>query len=270
MNENNELKKASRDFSNGVMDKQKEVTEDNIRQDTAFTEAYKRVYGYLNPDSEGLDDNQEEMANAGMQLVSDVKNPLYTIDAEDSGGLGLAGSYMKFKDAPDDVKKSMWYMWDKYEEADMTWAAFGRGMKSIGKDPSTYAGLGTGAVLKFFGKKAITHAVTSRFKNMLLGGTAGGGYTGGEEIVKQKIQGKREIDWDKVEDSSIMGAIVGTVIPPVIEGSVKAILTGSKAVGGKIAKALSLTAAPTVGQEAKAKDKNNYGKSPFIEEKETK
>lgn len=218
---------ASQEFAIGSMERQKEVTEDSLKKDPAFIEAYKHVNKYLNPDIE-LDGNDEDLASQAFQMVSDIKNPIYTLD----DGLGLAGTYMKFKDAPEDVKKSLWYMWDNYDEADMTFAALGRGLKSIGKDPSTYTGIGAG--FKFFGQKAAGSLATKRLKEMLLSSAVTGAYTGGEEFVKQEVQDV-EKDYAKIREMASIGAVIGVVAPPVIEGVVKGVGAGAKATGKYIA-----------------------------------
>ena len=223
---------AGQQFAVGAMDSQKSFTEDEIRKDPSFAEAYRHVYKYLN--NEDVDGTDEELSNQGMQLVSDIRNPLYTVDLESNTGLGLIGSYMKFKDAPQDVKDSLWYMWDNYEKADMTASAFGRALKSIGKDPSSYAGFALGA--KFFGQKAASSVAMNRFKNMLIGGATSGAYTGGEEVVRQEVSG--EEDFGKIKQMASIGAVIGVVAPPVIEGVVKGTMAGTKVVGQKIAQTI--------------------------------
>lgn len=232
-------------FANNTAIRQREITEDDIRNDEAFGEAYTIVNSYLNPQEvetnqaprmkQGQEDYQEQqakkgnagLAERGMQLVSDFKNALYTADE----GLGLAGTYAKFKDAPPEVKQAAYYMWDSYNRADDTWAAFGRGLKSMGKDPSTY----TPAVgFKFFGKAAAQKLLEKKFTTMLLSGTTAGAFTGGEEFVRQEVQDVEDKDFGAIAKHTGIGFVVGTLIPPTIDVGVKGVKKAGQAISNVI------------------------------------
>lgn len=217
---------AGKEFSQGLLEEQKEITEDTLRKDPAFAEAYKVVNKFLT--NEDIEGTNEELADQGFQLASDFKNAFYTAD----NGLGLVGTYNKFKDAPKDVKESAWYLWNNYEEADMTWGALGRGLKSMGTDPSTYTGVAAG--WSFFGKIAARSAAKKKMQDLFLGGVVGGSFTGGEEFVKQEIQDITEKDWEQIGLNTSIGAIVGVASIPAIDYSVKGIKAAGKGIANII------------------------------------
>jgi len=219
--------------STQTLEDQKNITEDMIRKDPAYAQAYRTVQSFLRPNttseyapdttatktpeemSNGIQEftpeyTDEEAAEMGMQMVSDFKNAFYTADQ----GLGLIGTYNTLKDAPEDVKKSAWYMWKHYDRADATLDSATRFFKSMGVDPTMYT---PALSLKLFGQASARKATEMIFKKLLLGsGVAGGAYTGGEEALAQELEG--EYDPMAVATATSIGAVVGTVIPAGIVG----------------------------------------------------
>lgn len=162
--------KAAEEFAIGVMDKEREVTEQELMTDklfvTATKVAYRQMYGEM------LEGNDDEIAKKGLQLVSDATIPATTVE-----GAGMLGIYKHFQEAHPEAKQALYYMIDSVDKKDITMKGFGRALQSIGKDPTSYVGVG--ASYSFFGKTAAKQSVKRELMKML-GESAlvGGAYTG--------------------------------------------------------------------------------------------
>ena len=213
---------ASQTFAEGAMSKQIEVTEQEVMNDQMFVDAYRiaarRMYG------EDVEGTNQELARDAMQFVSDSTIPTMT----PSGG-GMLGIFTKFKDASTEEKQALWYMIDTIDKKEMTWNGFARGVKSIGKDPLTYTGVGAGWA--FFGKQATKSLFKKRLMEMLIGGSVGGAYAGADEFLRQDLQDKR--DWGEVAEATGIGSVMGAFAPPVLDkAATVAKQVGKKAIVG--------------------------------------
>lgn len=193
---------SSRFFSNSSYAKQKEITERQVKSDAMFREAtkmaYKTMYG------EALEGTDEEIADKGLQLVSDALVPIATFS-----GAGMSGTYLKFNSASKEEKQALWYMIDSVDRKNITYDGFVRGVESIGKDPTTYTGIGAGWA--FFGKQATKNVAKKRLKEMLLASGVGGAYTGSEEYVRQEVQDISK-NWGDIGTMTTIGAVATPLV----------------------------------------------------------
>ena len=209
-----ERMKSAEEFSMGILDEERKVTEEGLKTDKLFLDAtkiaYKQMYGKM------LEGSEEEIASQGMQLVSDALIPLTTVE-----GAGMLGIYKHFNEAHPEAKQALYYMIDSIDKKDMTFDGFMRGVKSIGKDPTTYTGVGL--TYSFFGKTAAKASAKKELMKMLgEASLAGGAYMGAEEGLRQDLQGKQDLG----EIATQSG--IGAVAAPVMIGGVKALGAGGK------------------------------------------
>lgn len=209
-----ERMKSAEEFSMGILDEERKVTEEGLKTDKLFLDAtkiaYKQMYGKM------LEGSEEEIASQGMQLVSDALVPLTTVE-----GAGMLGIYKHFNEAHPEAKQALYYMIDSIDKKDMTFDGFMRGVKSIGKDPTTYTGVGLS--YSFFGKTAAKASAKKELMKMLgEASLAGGAYMGVEEGLRQDLQGKQDLG----EIATQAG--IGAVAAPVMVGGVKALGVGGK------------------------------------------
>lgn len=209
-----ERMKSAEEFSMGILDEERKVTEEGLKTDKLFLDAtkiaYKQMYGKM------LEGSEEEIASQGMQLVSDALMPLTTVD-----GAGMLGIYKHFNEAHPEAKQALYYMIDSIDKKDMTFDGFMRGVKSIGKDPTTYSGVGLS--YSFFGKTAAKSSAKKELMKMLgEASLVGGAYMGVEEGLRQDLQGKQDLG--EIATQAGIGAVAG----PVMVGGVKALGVGGK------------------------------------------
>lgn len=209
-----ERMKSAEEFSMGILDEERKVTEEGLKTDKLFLDAtkiaYKQMYGKM------LEGSDEEIASQGMQLVSDALVPLTTVE-----GAGMLGIYKHFNEAHPEAKQALYYMIDSIDKKDMTFDGFMRGVKSMGKDPTTYSGVGLS--YSFFGKTAAKASAKKELMKMLgEASLAGGAYMGAEEGLRQDLQGKQDLG----EIATQAG--IGAVAAPVMIGGVKALGVGGK------------------------------------------
>lgn len=209
-----ERMKSAEEFSMGILDEERKVTEEGLKTDKLFLDAtkiaYKQMYGKM------LEGSEKEIASQGMQLVSDALIPLTTVE-----GAGMLGIYKHFNEAHPEAKQALYYMIDSIDKKDMTFDGFMRGVKSIGKDPTTYTGVGL--TYSFFGKTAAKASAKKELMKMLgEASLAGGAYMGAEEGLRQDLQGKQDLG----EIATQSG--IGAVAAPVMIGGVKALGAGGK------------------------------------------
>jgi len=203
----------------------KEVKEEAVLKDAKFVEAYRKVAAYKGKEITGT--NDEEIAREGLQFVSDMIMPLTTLENE-----GLAGLGQLAMNADPETKQAMSYLYNTVENKETTLNGFFRGLKSVGKDPSLYAGVASGG-WGFFGREAARSAVKKTLGSMLISGMATSSYMGAEEVITQEVEdiyGDKPTDWGQVQDMTSMGAIMGLAMPMAFESAVRV----PGAVGGAI------------------------------------
>lgn len=204
--------KDSEKFAIATMDEQKTFTEEELKSDQLFKEATQIVSMHL---GELIDGTDEELSKKGLQLVSDLTIPTTTVD-----GKGMLGTYKKFQDAPVDVKQALWYMIDSVDKKDITAAGLVRGLKSLGKSPSDFAGLIGSAGYSFFGRKALDSIAKQTMKDMLYTSAVTGAYVASDEYLRQGLKDKG-YDYEKIAEQAGLGAGFGAILSVGIPAAAK-------------------------------------------------
>lgn len=229
-------------MKNSMQQKGKEYKEAELYKDPNWIEASALVYKM----KEGKEFNGavNELAKYGINKMSEFN---YNVS------FGMVPDVMDVEKADIDTKIAFAYMMDTYDKKDVTIEGFGRAVKELAIDPTSYVGIGTlgaGFALRKSGSELAKHEFKSRLmggikkylKNeVAIGATEGAIYTAGDNLARQKIY-KESGMTSKISKKDIaiaggLGAVAGGGIVKGIKLAGKGIDMANKA--GKGAMAIS-------------------------------
>lgn len=149
------------------------LTESALKQDPSWIESSKKIY-QLNEGKDALElDSDEQYANYGLRYMGWFNYNLPKMSLEAT----------QLTQATDDQKKAFVNLMDMYDQKQSSLAGFGRALKGLATDPSTYVGIGT------FGAA-----------------------TAGAQAVKQGIkEGVKQATKAGIKEGAKIGAIEGAV-----------------------------------------------------------
>ena len=142
-------------------DDQRQVTEDELRNNKEWVLASKTWWEYLN--DKPFTGTDQEAVQYGMNAMSN-NYALFNTDLpwtkEDS--VGLIGFVNQIQDAPDHAKMAAAFLHLMYEDKDTTIGGVGRATRATFNDPTTYLGVGTviGMVGRYGGRSLLKTAIT--------------------------------------------------------------------------------------------------------------
>lgn len=196
------------------------INEETIRKDPRWIELSKRVYEMNEgPDAVPLD-NDEQAASYGLDYMGWFN---YNLPK-----MGLEAAQLN--SATDDQRKAFVDMMDMYDEKAPSLAGFGRAIKGIAFDPSTYVGIGTfGAATA--GAQALKQGIKEGVKQATkagvvqgakVGAIEAGAYSAADNALRQsaRIQaGEQEgFDFEQSAKAAVIGAGAGSVLGGALGG----------------------------------------------------
>jgi len=211
--------------------KDSKLTESDLKQDPTWIESSKKVYRL----NEGADapelDSDEQYANYGLRYMGWFN---YNIPK-----MGLEATQLK--QATDDQKKAFVNLMDMYDAKKVSLAGFGRAIKGLATDPSTYLGVGTfGAATA--GAQAVKQGIKEGVKQATkaglkqgakIGAIEGAAYTAADNALRQTARinaGEQEsFDIGQTSKAAALGATVGGSL-----GSAVGAAGGFVSSGGKL------------------------------------
>lgn len=229
-------------MKNAMQRKGKEYKEAELIKDPVWHEASALVYKMK--EGKAFKGSPEDLAKYGIDKMSEFN---YNVS------FGMVPDVMDIEKADMDTKIAFAYMMDTYDKKDATLEGFGRAVKELALDPTSYAGIGTlGA--GFAMRKTGAELVKEGLKNRLMGGikkylknevavgaTEGALYTAGDNLARQKVYKESgmtsKISKKDIAISAGLGAVAGGGIVKGVKLAGKGIDMANKA--GEEAMAIS-------------------------------
>lgn len=200
--------------------KQVKLTEESIIQDPEWINASKSIYEW----EKGIDapklESDEDYANFGLDYMGWFNYNLPKMGVEAT----------QLKGATDQQKKDFIALMDMYDQKSASLAGFGRALKGIAADPSTYIGLGTlgaGTAAAQSIKQAIKEGVKQATKagakqGAKIGAIEGSVYATADNALRQTARinaGVQEnFDFKESGKAAVLGAGIGGSLGGVLGG----------------------------------------------------
>jgi hypothetical protein len=201
-----------------VEPKDLKLTESDLKQDRTWIESSKKIYQLNEGEDAPQLDSDEQYANYGLRYMGWFN---YNIPK-----MGLEATQLK--QATDDQKKAFVNLMDMYDAKEASLAGFGRAIKGLATDPSTYVGIGTfGAATA--GAQAIKQGIKEGVKQATkaglkqgakIGALEGATYTAADNALRQTARinaGEQEsFDIGQTSKAAALGATVGGSLGGVV------------------------------------------------------
>ena len=128
-----EIKKIFAEQQQNTQPKDLKLTESALKQDPSWIESSKKIYQLNEGDDAPKLDSDEQYANYGLRYMGWFNYNLPKMSLEAT----------QLTQATDDQKKAFVNLMDMYDAKEASLAGFGRALKGLATDPSTYLGIGT-------------------------------------------------------------------------------------------------------------------------------
>jgi hypothetical protein len=203
--------------------------EEDLATNLDWIEASGKVY-QMNNNGEKFQGDYRALAKYGIDQMSEFN---YNV------AMGMIPDVLAVEKADPETQMSFAYLMDTYDKKDITLDGFGRAVKELALDPTTYLGistLGAGFAVKKgaqqLAKEGLKNRLHSSIRNYLtsglaIGATEGAIYSAGDTTAREMIQtdaGLREgVSGADVAISGAIGAGVGAGLGKGVEVAGKAI-----------------------------------------------
>lgn len=212
-------------FSSEVRQTQKSLTEEELLNDKNFIEAAKVFYYNKNPMARHEEVDDAEISKWGLNYISDTAYNLSYLGA----------TAYSIDDFSQSERIAMAYMLDTLEDKEVTWSGAGRALRAMGKDPTTY--MGVGALVKVIKNKPISMFKSRLSQAIATSAFEGGAYASAEEAMMQEIE---EEAWGTEKDPltvalhGLLGAGLGAALPLAAPAAVGLAKGAKKMIGEAI------------------------------------
>lgn len=207
-------------MKNSMQQKGKEYKEAELYKDPNWIEASSLVYKMKEGKEFAGDVN--ELAKYGIDKMSEFN---YNVS------FGMVPDVLDVEDADHDTQVAFAYMMDTYDKKDVTVEGFGRAIKELALDPTSYVGIGTlgaGFAMRKTGaelaKEGLKNRLMSKISSYLtnevaIGATEGALYTAGDEIARESIyQDAGMMDSYSPKNIATAGGLGGIVGAGLVKG----------------------------------------------------
>ena len=226
-------------LANDIINKEREVQEEELIQDKNWADASRIVYSIEN-DGEEFEGDDAAAAKMGLNLMSHISYNL-------SLGTVPFAAKMQTQDLDDTQKIATRYLMETYDKKDVSTDGFLRFAKEVGLDPTTYFGVGTFGwglagkqVAKEAAKRTVMEATKLNVKNFAksaYGAAAleGAAYTAADDAAFQHIKMGTGAQQEYSPGQTAIAGGIGAVLAPV---AMKGLLVGGEQVvkGGRFLK----------------------------------
>lgn len=211
--------------------KKEKLTEESIKTNPQWIKASKSVYKF----NEGIDapdlDSDQQYANYGLRYMGNFNYNLPKMGYEAA----------QLNDATDEQKKDFVTLMDMYDEKEASLAGFGRALKGLALDPSTYVGISTfGAAtagaqaVKAGIKEGVKQATKAGLKQgAKIGAIEGATYTAADNALRQTARinagAQESFELGQTAKAAALGATVGGAL-----GGAVGTAGGFVSAGGKL------------------------------------
>jgi len=229
---NREESSGSESMLKAMQDQGATYREEDLATNLDWIEASGKVY-QMNNNGEKFQGDYRALAKYGIDQMSEFN---YNV------AMGMIPDVLAVEKADPETQMSFAYLMDTYDKKDITLDGFGRAVKELALDPTTYLGistLGAGFAVKKgaqqLAKEGLKNRLHSSIRNYLtsglaVGATEGAIYSAGDTTAREMIQtdaGLREgVSGTDVAISGAIGAGVGAGLGKGIEAAGKAIGKG--------------------------------------------
>jgi hypothetical protein len=201
------------------------LTEETIVKNADWIDSSRKVYE-MNEGQSAADMSDEDVAKYGLNYMGQFNYNL--------GVTALEASQVG--DASDEQKQAFVKMIDMYDEKAPSLAGFGRFVKGVATDPSTYValptlGLGTvaGQAVKQGLKEGVKQSAKAGLKRgMAVGAIEGGVYGALDETLRQtaliEAGGQEDYDFEDISNSASMGVAGGAALGGALSAGGAALL----------------------------------------------
>jgi gas vesicle protein len=191
--------------------KEEKLTEESIKTNPTWVKASKSIYKFNEGDDAPDLDSDEQYANYGLRYMGNFNYNLPKMGYEAA----------QLNNATDQQKKDFVTLMDMYDEKEASLAGFGRAIKGLALDPSTYLGIGTfGAVTA--GAQAVKAGIKAGVKEATkaglkqgakVGAIEGATYTAADNALRQTARinagAQESFDLGQTAKAAALGATVG-------------------------------------------------------------
>jgi len=241
--------------------------EEDLATNLDWIEASGKVY-QMNNNGEKFAGDHRALAKYGIDQMSEFN---YNV------AMGMIPDVLAVEKADPVTQMSFAYLMDTYDKKDITLDGFGRAVKELALDPTTYLGistLGAGFAVKKGAQQLAKEGLKNRLHNSIrnyltsglaIGATEGAIYSAGDTTAREMIQtdaGLREgVSGTDVAISGVIGAGVGAGLGKGIEAAGKAIGKGIDYLNKEGEQAMAQVA----GGGVPPSEYRGYHKAPRIE-----
>jgi hypothetical protein len=229
---NREESSGSESMLKAMQDQGATYREEDLATNLDWIEASGKVY-QMNNNGEKFQGDYRALAKYGIDQMSEFN---YNV------AMGMIPDVLAVEKADPETQMSFAYLMDTYDKKDITLDGFGRAVKELALDPTTYLGistLGAGFAVKKGAQQLAKEGLKNRLHNSIrnyltsglaVGATEGAIYSAGDTTAREMIQtdaGLREgVSGTDVAISGVIGAGVGAGLGKGIEVAGKAIGKG--------------------------------------------
>lgn len=201
-------------MKNSMQQKGKEYKEAELYKDPNWIEASALVYKMKEGKEFAGDVN--ELAKYGIDKMSEFN---YNVS------FGMIPDAMDVENADHDTQVAFAYMMDAYDKKDATIEGFGRAVKELALDPTSYVGIGTlgaGFAMRKTGAELVKEGLKNRLMSNIrgyltnevaIGATEGALYTAGDEVARESVYQDAsmmdEYSPENIATAGALGAVVG-------------------------------------------------------------
>lgn len=229
---NGQAESGSESMLKAMQDQEATYREEDLSSNLDWIEASGKIY-QMNNNGEKFSGDHRALAKYGIDQMSEFN---YNV------ALGMIPDVLAVEKADHETQIAFSYLMDTYDKKDITLNGFGRAVKELALDPTTYLGistLGAGFAAKKGAQELAKEGLKNRLHNSIrnyltsglaVGATEGAMYSAGDTTAREMIQtdaGLREgVSGTDVAISGAIGAGVGAGLGKGIEVAGKAIGKG--------------------------------------------
>ena len=184
------------------------VSDEQLSGDDEWLDSVARVYEAF--EGRPFQGSREELHQLGLDEMS----------AFNYSAGSMAEAIIRLKSGDDDLKRSYHTMMTMYDSKEGNWDDFGRAVKSLGLDPTTYLSLGAGKIAMTAAQQAAKVGVSKWLAGYIGAGAAGAaigsgfgaGIEAGRQTVEKEAGARDAYDGGAIGGMAGVGALGGAVV----------------------------------------------------------